>query len=126
MSATFRQSTVANRFLGSGMTSGTRKEERDKALLDKALNVLENEAPDRITRLIRWLRSPRSRWIRVPLGILCIIASFFWFLPVIGVELFPIGLLLIAQDVPFLRRPAAKLLLWLEDMWRELRSRRKR
>lgn len=126
MSATFRQSTVANRFPSTGMTSGTSKEERDKALLEEALDVLESEAPDRITRLIRWLRSPQSRWVRVPLGILCIIASFFWFLPVIGVELFPIGLLLIAQDVPFLRGPAAKLLLWLEDKWCALRVRRKR
>lgn len=83
---------------------------RDKALLDEALNVLEKEAPERITRIIRWPQ-PESRWKRVPLGILCIIASFFWFLPVVGIEFFPIGLLLIAQDVPFLRRPAAKLLL---------------
>jgi hypothetical protein len=62
----------------------------------------------------------------VPLGILCIIASFFWFLPVIGIEFFPIGLLLLAQDVPFLRRPAAKMLLWLERKWQALRARRSR
>jgi hypothetical protein len=31
--------------------------------------------------------------LRLPLGILCIIAGFFWFLPVVGLELFPIGLL---------------------------------
>jgi hypothetical protein len=105
---------------------GTSKEERDKALLDEALTTLEKEAPPRITRMIRWLRDPQSRWKRVPLGILCILASFFWFLPVIGIELFPIGLLLIAQDVPFLRSPAAKLLLWLDGKWRALRARRRR
>jgi len=108
------------------MAAGTNKEERDKALLDEALKVLEKESPNRITRMIRWLRSPQSRWIRLPLGILCIVASFFWFLPVVGIELFPVGLLLIAQDVPFLRRPAAKLLLWLEGKWRALRARRQR
>jgi hypothetical protein len=108
------------------MTAGTSKEERDKALLDEALKALEKEAPDRITGMIRWLRNPQSRWIRLPLGILCIVASFFWFLPVVGIELFPVGLLLIAQDVPFLRRPAAKLLLWLEAKWRALRARLRR
>jgi hypothetical protein len=108
------------------MAADTEKKERDKALLEKALNVLEQEAPDRITRIIQWLRTPESRWTRVPLGILCIIASFFWFLPVIGIEFFPIGLLLIAQDVPFLRRPAAKMLLWLERKWQALRARRSR
>jgi hypothetical protein len=108
------------------MATDTSKKERDRALLDEALNALEKEAPDRVIRLIRWLRNPRSRWKRLPLGILCILASFFWFLPVVGIEWFPVGLLLIAQDVPFLRRPAAKLLLWLESKWRALRARRER
>ncbi|HEY0939611.1 MAG TPA: hypothetical protein VGE08_05905 [Steroidobacter sp.] len=51
---------------------------------------------------------------------LCILASFFWFLPVIGVEFFPIGLL-IAQDVPFLKKPVARGMLWFEDRWIALR-----
>ena len=58
--------------------------------------------------------------------LICIVASFFWFLPVIGVEFLPIGLLLIAQDVPFLRRPVARLMLWLEERWRALRRRFRR
>jgi hypothetical protein len=33
----------------------------------------------------------------------------------------PIGLLLIAQDVPFLRGPVARLTLWLERKWAALR-----
>ena len=32
-------------------------------------------------------------------GILLIIGSFFWFLPILGLEMFPIGLMLIAIDV---------------------------
>jgi membrane-bound ClpP family serine protease len=108
------------------MASATEKKERDKALLDAALRELEREAPDRFTKLVHWLGNPGSRWIRLPLGILCIIASFFWFLPVVGIEFFPIGLLLVAQDVPFLRRPAARLLFWLERKWRALQAWRKR
>lgn len=102
------------------------RRQRDKELLDRAFEGLEEETSDRVTNIIRSLRAPSSRWVRVPLGILCIIASFFWFLPVVGVEFFPIGLLLIAQDVPFLRRPAARFLLWLEAKWRVLRRRIKR
>jgi hypothetical protein len=37
------------------------------------------------------------------------------------VELIPIGLLLLAQDVPFLRKPVARGTLWLERKWRALR-----
>jgi hypothetical protein len=42
-------------------------------------------------------------------------------LPVLGVELIPIGLLLIAQDVPPLREPVARMTLWLERQWVRLR-----
>ena len=88
-----------------------------------------NEAYDKLCLLLpqwaqpalRWLHSPRSRPVRIPLGILCIIASFFWFLPVVGLEFFPIGLLLLAHDVPLLRRPAGHLTLWLIDVFERLR-----
>jgi hypothetical protein len=88
-----------------------------RQVLDRAYEGLEREVPDRISRAIRWLRDPDARWIRLPIGALFIIASAFWFLPVVGIELLPIGLLLIAQDVPFLRKPVGRLLIWLEDRW---------
>jgi uncharacterized membrane protein len=90
-----------------------------KELLEQAFDGLEQQTPDRLTRLIRWLRDPKSRKIRIPLGILFILSSFLWFLPVLGIEFLPIGLLLIAQDVPFLRRPVAKMMLWGEQTWAE-------
>jgi hypothetical protein len=92
-------------------------DKRGKELLNEAFDELEREAPDRVTNIIRWLRTPEARRVRLPLGILCIIASFFWFLPVIGIEFLPIGLLLVAVDVPFLRRPVGLFVLWLEDRW---------
>ena len=98
----------------------TREKEGDK-LLDEAFDGLEEQTPDSVTRFIRWVRDPKSRWVRIPLGLLCIVASFFWFLPVVGIEFLPIGLLLIAQDVPFLRKPVALLLLWLEAKWVQLK-----
>ena len=98
-------------------------DEKGKELLDRAFEGLERETPDTITHILRWVRDPKSRWIRLPLGILCIIASFFWFLPIVGLEYFPIGLLLIAEDVPFLRRPVARMMLWLEEKWVRLRRR---
>jgi hypothetical protein len=82
---------------------------------------LEQEVPDRVARAIRWLRDPNSRWIRLPVGILLIIGGLLWFLPVLGIELLPIGLLLIAEDVPFLRKPVARLMIWVERKWVALR-----
>ena len=96
--------------------------------LDRAYDVLERETPDRVCRAIRWLRQPSARWVRLPLGILLVIGGFLGFLPILGVELIPVGLLLIAQDLPPLRKPVANATLWLEDRWIDLRRwwRRKR
>lgn len=90
--------------------------------LDEAFERLRNLLPDRLGPLLRWLHSPRSRPVRIPLGILFILASFFWFLPVVGLEFFPVGLLLVAQDVPFLRRPAGELTHWLLDQFERARD----
>jgi hypothetical protein len=100
----------------------TRTEKADgQKELDQAYEGLERELPDRLVRSIRWLRDPSSRWIRLPLGLLFIIGGLLWFLPVLGIELLPIGLLLIAEDVPFLRKPVARGMIWLERKWVSLR-----
>jgi hypothetical protein len=96
--------------------------ERDRQALDHALDELQQEVPDRLCRIIRWLRNPRARIVRLPLGILCIVASFFWFLPVVGIEFLPLGLMLIAIDVPLLQGPVARGTLWLERQWVRIRS----
>lgn len=94
-----------------------------RAELDRAFTGLEREVPDRVSRAIRWLREPRARLVRIPLGVLFLVGGFLWFLPVLGVWLLPLGLLLIAQDVPLLRKPVARGMLWLEERWRALRRR---
>lgn len=94
-----------------------------KDTLDQAYEGLEAETPDRVARAIRWLRRPEARWIRWPVGLALIVAGCFGFLPVLGIEMIPVGLLLIAQDIPFLRQPVGKAMLWLEEKWRHVRER---
>jgi hypothetical protein len=95
----------------------------DRKALDEAFEGLEEEVPDRVSRAIRWLRDPEARWIRLPIGLLFILGSMLWFLPVLGIEMLPIGLMLIAQDVPFLRRPVGRFMIWFERKWMALRRR---
>lgn len=97
---------------------------RDKGRekLDRAYDGLERELPDRVVRAIRWLRAPASRPVRLPLGIIALTVGVFGFMiPVLGFETLLLGLLLVAQDVPFLRAPVGIALIWLEEKWVALR-----
>jgi hypothetical protein len=82
--------------------------------LDAQLDRLELVCPASVSKLIHVLRKPRLRWWRLILGVVLLVGGLFSFLPVLGPELIPIGLMLIAIDVPFLRGPVARLVAWCE------------
>jgi len=99
------------------MWSNAQVGDEGQKTLEHAYKDLENEVPARLSRALRWLRDPNSRWIRIPVGALLILSSALWFLPVFGIEFLPLGLLLIAQDVPFLRKPVGFAVIWLVQRW---------
>ena len=86
---------------------------------ERRLGLLVRRLPQRLQAVVRGLRRPAARWIRIPAGLLLIIASLFSFLPILGLWMLPLGLLLIAQDVPFLQKPLAGMLGWIERKWLE-------
>ena len=94
-----------------------------KATLRRAFKRLEQEVPDRVGFWIRNLRHPKAMWIRIPTGILLILGGIFSILPFLGIWMLPLGLLLIASDVPFLRKPMARFTLWSTGKWAALRRR---
>jgi hypothetical protein len=90
------------------MTGGamTRSERR----LERQFEAIARAAPA--------LRGPmnalrRDSWIvlRVPLALVLIAGGVFSFLPFLGIWMLPLGLLLLAVDLPFLRGPIAALLI---------------
>lgn len=107
---------------GMANTSRANAAKREQDELDEAFEKLQQETPDVVTRAICWLRKPQARMVRLPLGILFVCAGFLWFLPALGLWCLPIGLVLIAQDVPFLRRPVGRMTLNLLDRWTRLRQ----
>jgi hypothetical protein len=75
-----------------------------------------------------WVRRPSSRWIRIPLSLILIFGGIFSFLPVLGIWMLPLGLLMLALDLPFLRGPVNRLILWGQRklaLWRRSRRDRK-
>lgn len=64
-----------------------------------------------LLRRRRWLRpilgaSPSSagRWFKRLAGILLVIGGLFGFLPLVGFWMFPLGLIVLTQDIPAARR----------------------
>lgn len=74
---------------------------------------------------LSWIRRPSSRLIRIPLGVLLILGGVFSFLPVLGIWMLPLGLLLIALDLPFLQAPMNRVTLWGQRKWTNWRRSRR-
>lgn len=89
----------------------------DRSNLDHQFERLEGVLPNGLPRFVHWLRGPSSRWVRIPAALLLIVAGFVGFLPILGFWMIPLGLVLIAQDVPFLKPPLARMLAWGIDKW---------
>jgi hypothetical protein len=98
--------------------------EQAKMELDRHFAWFEGQLPPKLARFVVWLRKPSSRLARIPLAILLIASGFFSFLPVLGLWMLPLGLLLIAQDVPMLQKPMSRMLGWIERKWDERIARR--
>jgi hypothetical protein len=89
------------------------------AEIDRHFAWFEAKLSPRPAKFVRWLRQPSSRLVRIPLAILLVLGGIFSILPVLGLWMLPLGLLLIAQDVPFLQKPLARIMGWIERKWIE-------
>jgi hypothetical protein len=78
------------------------------------LERLIERLPGRLGSIIRWLRQPSALWIRMPAGALLTCGGLLGFLPGLGFWMLPLGLLLLAEDVPPLRSARAWVLVWIE------------
>lgn len=95
-----------------------------RTVLRQAFKGLEREVPQGVARLIRRMRHPGARRARIPVGLLLIAGGLLSFLPVLGIWMLPLGLLLIANDVPALQRPVGRSTIWATQKWIGFRQRR--
>lgn len=99
---------------------------RDEEQLARQMDRVERQLPDPFSRFLHWLRKPSSRWVRLPAAVALIAGGLLAFLPVFGLWMIPLGLVLLAQDLPFLRRPTQRALQAAEDWWARHKARRGR
>ncbi|PYD48326.1 hypothetical protein [Novacetimonas pomaceti] len=81
---------------------------------ERRMDLLVRRLPSRIQAVVHRLRRPSARWIRVPVGIILVPAGFLAILPVFGLWMTPLGLMLLAEDIPPVRRWVARVLAWIE------------
>ena len=93
---------------------------------DRYCDRVEQQLPGWSARFLRWLRLPSSQGARILVSALLVLGSLLSFLPVLGVWMLPLGLIIIAQDLPFLQEPLVRAFKWIEAGWNRWQRWRKR
>ena len=81
---------------------------------DWRLEKLIDRLPPRLRQVLRSLLQPSRRGLGIFAGLLLIVGGILAFLPVLGIWMLPLGLALLAEDVPVLRWLRSRLLDWVE------------
>ncbi len=61
------------------------------------------------------VRLPKSKPIRILLGIVLIFFGFLGFLPIVGFWMIPLGVFVLAIDIPLFQRLAVRIETWFEN-----------
>jgi hypothetical protein len=63
--------------------------------------------------------------LRLTIGFLLIFGGFFWFLPILGLWMVPLGLLVLSVDFQWARRGYLSVILWLRRLRDRQRARKR-
>jgi hypothetical protein len=89
---------------------------RDKARLLRQFDRLRSGLPW-LGGSLHLLQSDRAALVRLPLSLILILGGLFSFLPFLGVWMLPLGLMLLALDIPALRGPVSALVIRARRWW---------
>ncbi|EKE45628.1 hypothetical protein OCGS_0245 [Oceaniovalibus guishaninsula JLT2003] len=100
----------------------TQPDKEQRRIARQFAAITDQVPPSR--RMVQSLLTGRLRWARIPLGLLLVVGGFAAILPVFGLWMIPLGLLVLAVDVPFLRPLIGHTMVRMRLWWRNLRRRR--
>ncbi len=96
-----------------------------QARLDRQFDRIGRQVPA-AAGFLSWVRQPHMHLVRIPLAILLILGGVFSFLPVLGIWMLPLGLAVLAVDVPPLKKPVGDLLVRLQRLIAKVRRKWRR
>jgi membrane-bound ClpP family serine protease len=88
-----------------------------RAELERYFDRIEQHLPNWLARFLHWLRQPSMLVVRVLVCVLLIAGGILSFLPILGFWMLPLGLMIIAQDLPFIQPPLVRIFQWTERKW---------
>ena len=91
---------------------------------DARIESLLRRLPDRVAAAIAWLRKPSRYVIRFAAGALLVLGGIFSILPILGIWMLPLGLALLAEDLPGLKPRLERSARWIEARWKTWRGRK--
>ena len=76
------------------------------------MDRFQTRIPTWVGHNLKRLRGERAKWVRVPAGVALIGGGVLGFLPlpIVSIWMLPVGLALLAHDIPTMRRLMARLL----------------
>jgi purine-cytosine permease-like protein len=75
----------------------------------------DNQVPARkITVFGREFTMPRSRGLRIAIGVVLVLCGILGFLPILGFWMVPLGLLVLSYEFALVRRHRRRLVVWWE------------
>lgn len=74
----------------------------------------DRTAPRRISLFGRHFHLPRSRALRVAIGVVLILGGILGFLPILGFWMIPLGLLVLSYEFHLVRRFRRRFVVWWE------------
>lgn len=92
--------------------------------MDRLRKLLD---PVRLLDGLDWLEEwnrRQSPFLRIPLGLLFCLGGLFSILPVLGIWMLPVGLLMLSEDIPWLRDRRERFEGWLRRLLGESKARR--
>ena len=84
-----------------------------ETLRERRTQMITAKLPAKMRHAIQWLRKPEQKWVRLPSGLLLMLGGLLSFLPVLGVWMLPLGILLLAEDIPLFQSLSGKMLGWI-------------
>ena len=105
-------------------TGGHAITSKNRARLDRQFDRIAKRFP--VTRgFLDWARRRSARLLRIPVAVLLVAGGIFSFLPILGIWMLPLGLMLLAVDVPWLQGPISAAIIFGERWWQVRRRRRR-